>query len=1065
MSEKQEETAVRKDRQQNVWTTQDKEDAGMFFRQMLDHSTRYLAAALRDAHAAGNLSNEGFWTILCSQKAKEKEPGFYPPLAGPEMLRKRREYPDRDPYSMLDFQACNKYLYYGARGNTEPGGGTVQNDHRQDFYRYFGVNNQENYRTVLYKSIQLRNKYSHSDTLTIEQVDPDDLAAAIENVRMQTDPLARRHSWCRQHPELGSLEEYWNRKQTEYQQRFGQPPVDFYALAQEVLMTTEDLTPRQESELFKALQKMGLFHIEGHLIRGVDREMLRFVLNEVLGKKETPAKPSTELLELAKKRQEERRIADEKRRRAQEKAALEEKRRRELMAFHSRQLAEQQEIPVQQRPWAMDGQSLMQLRSLAGRLLPMQPQVMDALLKNFTPMLDETLLLTDEGLEFMDRCLVPSLKRVGRCAYVDESVVSTLFWALRSTSKGDPEECEEDARQRRAVHGQHKRAIKALAYACKEGCLQVSASPISSPHSYENIRWAAEFGDTVPFLVFTMDGNLAEELVQIPSKNAVAFKVTREMDLLIWKVCEPVYRQILGSAVICTPQMENQQTYARRMPHSGDQVISQGPQGTVLLQLGRRLGEGGEGVIYEASAGGDLVAKIYHSGEDAAARCDKLKAMVQNDPHIDGLCWPTALLNNSAGEFVGYLMPRAWGKELATTVFRPGRGCQRLSRDMGWTRRSLAKIAENIAAVFEQMHRRGILMGDVNPRNFLVTKECRVYLVDCDSYQFGNYSCPVGTDLYTPPEVHSRIRSGAQKGFNYSRTEHNERYSLAVLLFEVIMLGKAPYVSRNNDAEDVVDAIIAGDFPYPFKDGSAGQNSRMAAPLGQWRDIWSHTTFKVKKQFYGTFTKENDDRPSAAEWRETMAEYGYAIESGYSTDELVPRGFKDISQSGDEDVTAMIQVECERCHHTFTMAKDRYEAKKHRGEPILCSVDEALRTMLRNMPRQIRCSQCGKSFTGTSLDWVDQKNGKNIYCADCAQVELQCSRCNGIYKMDRDRAMALRQQGRDPICPDCRGSRPVVTCQQCGTEFRIWPEKLEHLQSSGRQVLCPQCLDRMLRER
>lgn len=1067
MSGQDEKNVLQTDRLENVWTIKDKEDAGTFFRQLLDHSTRYMTAGLRDAHRAANLSNEEFWRILFSQKPRENQAGYYPPLAGPAVQSKHQQYPDQDPYSLLDFQACNKYLYFGAQNNVVRPEGRITNDHRQDFYRYFGISNQENYRAILQESIRLRNLYSHNDEVSIEQVDPDDLAKSIENLRLQTDPLARRRSWCAGHPELESPDEYWMTKKQEYAQRFGAPPVDFYALAQEVLMTADDLTPRQEAELFQAMHKLGLFNIEGHLVRGVDEEMLRLVLRSTLTAPGAEVKITPELMEQAKQKQAERRRADEKKQQACKQALLAQKERSRQNLQQSVEASRQSTIPVSQRPWVMEGQSLMQLRSVSGRLLPTQAHIVDALVKNFTPMLDETILLTKEGLEFMERCLVPALKRVGRSAYVDESVVSALFRVLRSTGKGDRTENQQEAAMRREIHGDYKRAIKALSYACKEGCLQVSASPITSPHSYENIRWAAEFSDTVPFLVFTMDGNLAEELVQIPGKNAVALKVTREMELLIWKVCDPVYRQMLAGAQIGQPTAFSggAGTGDHPMPRSGDTVLIQGPEGPSSLKLGKKLGEGGEGVIYEAGANSDQVAKIYHSSEDAARRHRKLEAMVQQNPRISGLCWPAATLHNTTGDFVGYLMPRAWGKELATTVFRPGRGCQRLSRDMGWTRRSLAKIAENIAAVFAQMHAKGILMGDVNPRNFLVTKDCKVYLVDCDSYQFGGYSCPVGTDLYTPPEVHTRIKAGAQKGFNYVRTEHNERYSLAVLLFEVIMLGKAPYVSRNNDAEDVVDAIIAGDFPYPFKDGTSGQNSRMAAPLGQWRDIWSHTTFKVKKQFYATFTKENDDRPSASDWRDTMAEYGYAIESGYSTDDLVPRGFKDISQSSDEDVTAMVQVECERCHTVFTMAKDRYESKKHRGEPILCSVDEGLRTVMRGMPKRILCSHCGKTFEGTALDWLEQQKGKKVYCPACEQVTLKCSRCGGTYKLDRDRAQALQKQGREPICPDCRGSRPTVQCEACGTEFRIWPEKLANLRASGRQVLCPQCLERMLRDR
>lgn len=89
------------------------------------------------------------------------------------------------------------------------------------------------------------------------------------------------------------------------------------------------------------------------------------------------------------------------------------------------------------------------------------------------------------------------------------------------------------------------------------------------------------------------------------------------------------------------------------------------------------------------------------------------------------------------------------------------------------------------------MHEKGILMGDINPRNFLVTPQCAVYLVDCDSYQFGGFSCPVGTPLYTPPEVHRSMRAAGVENYGYIRTEDNERYSLAVLLFEILMLGKA----------------------------------------------------------------------------------------------------------------------------------------------------------------------------------------------------------------------------------------------------------------------------------
>lgn len=80
------------------------------------------------------------------------------------------------------------------------------------------------------------------------------------------------------------------------------------------------------------------------------------------------------------------------------------------------------------------------------------------------------------------------------------------------------------------------------------------------------------------------------------------------------------------------------------------------------MRLGKALGQGGEGTIYETSREG-LVAKIYFARQLDVQRQEKLRQMVLQDPQIPGLCWPQALLYNTAGDWVGYLMPRAEGRE------------------------------------------------------------------------------------------------------------------------------------------------------------------------------------------------------------------------------------------------------------------------------------------------------------------------------------------------------------------------------------------------------------------
>ena len=443
-----------------------------------------------------------------------------------------------------------------------------------------------------------------------------------------------------------------------------------------------------------------------------------------------------------------------------------------------------------------------------------------------------------------------------------------------------------------------------------------------------------------------------------------------------------------------------------------------------------------------------MVLKIYFPKQRDGGRREKLSHMVAYDPKIPGLCWPKALAETLEGEWVGYLMPRAQGKELALTVFHPGRNNSTLTA-LGWTRRSLALIAANIADTFRQMHEKGILMGDINPRNFIVGEDCSVYLVDCDSYQFEDFPCPVGTPLYTPPEVHRAMKAANRENYGYIRTEDNERYSLAVLLFEILMLGKAPYESRNTNNQDVIDAIIAGNFPYPYNvqrgddadDKETYRQNSVKAPVGRWRQIWSNTTYMVKTKFYNTFTGKG--RTSAAEWAWVLQEYARQIELGHSSDALVPDGFKDTSGREGSDDTKMVDLVCEMCGKPFNLAEDVYQARMQREEPILCATHWEFR---KNMGRRIvscTCSVCGKSFDTTAREWIQQSRaGLDMVCRDCADREIQvsCSKCGREYWEKQRKVQVLQAQGNALLCTDCL---PWVVCDVCGEKFRTPRENLE----------------------
>jgi DNA-binding helix-hairpin-helix protein with protein kinase domain len=47
----------------------------------------------------------------------------------------------------------------------------------------------------------------------------------------------------------------------------------------------------------------------------------------------------------------------------------------------------------------------------------------------------------------------------------------------------------------------------------------------------------------------------------------------------------------------------------------------------------------------------------------------------------------------------------------------------------------LIYVAANIARAVATVHEQGFVIGDVNPKNILVTRQATVHLLDCDSFQ------------------------------------------------------------------------------------------------------------------------------------------------------------------------------------------------------------------------------------------------------------------------------------------------------------------------------------------
>ena len=124
------------------------------------------------------------------------------------------------------------------------------------------------------------------------------------------------------------------------------------------------------------------------------------------------------------------------------------------------------------------------------------------------------------------------------------------------------------------------------------------------------------------------------------------------------------------------------------------------------LRLVEKIGAGGEGTVFSTDA--STVCKVYEGQQLAAGTRDRIALMLQQPVRHPGICWPQSLAMNERGEFVGYFMERARGKELQRTIFiKP-----LLERAFpGWTRVQLVVLTTSILESMLALHERNVSLA------------------------------------------------------------------------------------------------------------------------------------------------------------------------------------------------------------------------------------------------------------------------------------------------------------------------------------------------------------------
>lgn len=278
------------------------------------------------------------------------------------------------------------------------------------------------------------------------------------------------------------------------------------------------------------------------------------------------------------------------------------------------------------------------------------------------------------------------------------------------------------------------------------------------------------------------------------------------------------------------------------------------------LQLGVRLGVGGEGAVFDITGAPSRVVKLYHK-LPVAAKVEKLRAMVSaSDPALLKIAaWPLDTVHQTpSGPVAGIVLPKVSGYDEIHLLYSPAhRRAGFPNADWGL----LIQAARNVAAAMELVHARGHVVGDVNQKNFTVAADATVKLVDCDSFQIlcgrSVHRCEVGVAHFTPPELQGRSFA------DVLRTPNHDAFGLAVLCFHLLFMGRHPFAGRYLGPGDMPIEKAIQELRFSF---GASARQRMMEPPPNALPL-AAVPSNVATLFELAFGAANGMRPSPQRWR------------------------------------------------------------------------------------------------------------------------------------------------------------------------------------------------------
>ena len=301
------------------------------------------------------------------------------------------------------------------------------------------------------------------------------------------------------------------------------------------------------------------------------------------------------------------------------------------------------------------------------------------------------------------------------------------------------------------------------------------------------------------------------------------------------------------------------------------------------VSLGKELGKGGEGSVFEVANSPDSVAKVYHQPLPGFKQ-EKLRAMTgtKRKELLDVAAWPTGTLHQgTGGPICGFLMRKINSYKDVHFLYSPAHRKVTFPH-ADW--RFLAHTAMNCAAAFDTLHSFGVVVGDVNQSNVFVSADAMAAWYIRDSFQIATngqtYPCEVGVDLFTP-ELQGRNFRGVV------RTANHDNFGLAVLIFYLLFVGRHPFAGRFLGAGEmpITQAISQHRFAFSRLATSYQMQSPPHAPT---IDFVSPELGDLFELAFGAKSTQSKGRPTAKQWVSALGSFKASLRACKSPGHYYP---------------------------------------------------------------------------------------------------------------------------------------------------------------------------------